>query len=242
MSAIKEHKTLKPKHQDTGISNADSKVDGVFKSEHSMLQTQFGLTEQSTREGSSATSPRRKSIDMNGEALDRQKFDVAVTGLDVDHQIVVTSPSTARQDLVSEIHQANPGVSGNSLQAGVSLDGASHVAQGLYVSDGDTDVDDDDVESNNARFVVDIQARQNNSDLSLRSYTSFINHPDMLASYTPSLHASPLRDSMTARIFCHFINVTGPSLSLFERYPANPSLMFQGRPVPKSQQHIWTCE
>jgi hypothetical protein len=64
----------------------------------------------------------------------------------------------------------------------------------------------------------------------------------MLATYVPSSQSTPLRDPMTARIFCHFVNVTGPCMSLFERHPANPSLMFQGAPVPKSQQNIWACE
>lgn len=89
---------------------------------------------------------------------------------------------------------------------------------------------------------VALQARQEIHGLALRSITSYIDRPDMLATYVPSPQASPLQDAMVARIFCHFINVTGPTMSMFERHPANPSLIFQGRPVLKSQQHIWTCE
>ncbi|KAG9229751.1 hypothetical protein BJ875DRAFT_177734 [Amylocarpus encephaloides] len=77
-------------------------------------------------------------------------------------------------------------------------------------------------------------------DLHPRSITSFIDRPDMLATYAPSIQSSPLNDPMTARIFCHFVNVTGPCISMFERNPANPSLIFQGQPVPSSQHHIWT--
>jgi hypothetical protein len=69
-----------------------------------------------------------------------------------------------------------------------------------------------------------------------------INVPNMLSTYVPSSQASPLRDTTTARIFYHFINVVAPSISMFERHPANPSLLYQGRPVPQSQQHIWTCK
>ncbi|KAH8804982.1 hypothetical protein F5884DRAFT_859599 [Xylogone sp. PMI_703] len=100
--------------------------------------------------------------------------------------------------------------------------------------------EDDHLRDNDLGIVVALQAQQDTQDLAIRSYTSFIDRPNMLALYRPSARLSPLRDSMTARIFCHFINVTGPSISMFERHPANPSLIFQGRPVAKSQQHIWT--
>jgi hypothetical protein len=103
------------------------------------------------------------------------------------------------------------------------------------------DIQDGHLRNNDLGIVVALQAQQDNQDLSLRSLTSFIDRPNMLATYTPSPQSTPLKDSMTARIFCHFVNVTGPCISLFERHPANPSLMFQGVPVPKSQQNIWAC-
>jgi len=104
------------------------------------------------------------------------------------------------------------------------------------------DIQDDHLKNNDLGIVVALQARQDHQDLSLRSFTSFIEGPDMLATYIPSPQSTPLKDSTTARIFCHFVNVTGPCISLFERHPANPSLMFQGVPVPKSQQNIWACK
>lgn len=113
-----------------------------------------------------------------------------------------------------------------------------------YVEDGtwQGDVQENHLKNNDLGIVVALQARQENLDLRLRSFTSFIDRPNMLATYIPSHQSSPLNDSLTARIFCHFINVTGPSISMFERHPANPSLIFQGQPVSKSQQHIWTCK
>ncbi|EKD19726.1 uncharacterized protein L3040_001926 [Drepanopeziza brunnea f. sp. 'multigermtubi'] len=120
------------------------------------------------------------------------------------------------------------------------------------VSDGDEDMDmaehdhfahgDQDIhlKKNDLGIVVAVQAGQDKQGLNLRSFVSFIDRPDMLATYTPSSQSTPLRDPMTARIFCHFVNVTGPSMSMYERHPANPSLIFQGSPVLKSQQHIWT--
>jgi len=104
------------------------------------------------------------------------------------------------------------------------------------------DVQEVHLRNNDLGVLVALQARQDTQGLSLRSFTSFIDRPDMLSTYIPSPQSSPLRDSMTARVFYHFINVTGPSMSMFERHPANPSLIFQGHPVPRSQQHIWTCK
>ncbi|RDW92157.1 hypothetical protein BP5796_01551 [Coleophoma crateriformis] len=96
------------------------------------------------------------------------------------------------------------------------------------------------LKNNDLGIMVALQARQDVQEVALRSYTSFIDRANMLANYRPSASSSPLDDPMTARVFCHFINVTGPSISMFERHPTNPSLVFQGRPVPKSQQHIWS--
>ncbi|KAL1836406.1 hypothetical protein VTJ49DRAFT_5172 [Mycothermus thermophilus] len=63
---------------------------------------------------------------------------------------------------------------------------------------------------------------------------------NILATYTPSSASSPLNDTQTAAIFWYFVNVTGQSMSLYERHPFDPTPMFQGRPVPKHRQHIWT--
>jgi hypothetical protein len=133
-----------------------------------------------------------------------------------------------------------------------------HVLQDNYHSyksddDMDTEYDDDPgvdfsiaqydhLKNNDLGIVVALQATRDRQDQSLRTYHSFLDGPDMLAMYQPSSRNSPLSDSTTARIFVHYINVTGPSISLYERHPANPSLMFQGHPVPKSQQHIWACK
>ncbi len=104
------------------------------------------------------------------------------------------------------------------------------------------DPQDTHLRNNDLGIVVAVQAGQDKHGLNIRSFVSFIDRPDMLATYTPSSQSTPLRDQMTARIFCHFVNVTGPCISMFERHPANPSLIFQGTPVPKSQQHIWACK
>ncbi|KAL1883806.1 hypothetical protein VTK73DRAFT_8342 [Phialemonium thermophilum] len=62
----------------------------------------------------------------------------------------------------------------------------------------------------------------------------------VLATYQPSSTNSPLNDQQTAAVFCYFVRVTGPSLSLYERRPFDSWPLFEGRPVPKARQHIWT--
>ncbi|KAI0525919.1 hypothetical protein F5B22DRAFT_260157 [Xylaria bambusicola] len=61
----------------------------------------------------------------------------------------------------------------------------------------------------------------------------------VLATYDPSPGNSPLNDKHIAAVFWHFINVTGPSMSIYERHPLDPSNVFQGQ-MPTSKQHGWT--
>ena len=74
----------------------------------------------------------------------------------------------------------------------------------------------------------------------IRSMTNFLNEPNILATYFPSYAASPLRDPQTARVFCHFITATAPTLSVCERHPSNPALIFSGKPVSWSQRALWS--
>ncbi|KAI9779241.1 MAG: hypothetical protein M1839_007493 [Geoglossum umbratile] len=77
-------------------------------------------------------------------------------------------------------------------------------------------------------------------DSSMRTFRTLLNEPNMLATYQPSLSTSPLTDPRTARIFAHFVSATGPSLSIFERHPTNPSVIFTEGPVSKARQSLWT--
>lgn len=79
-------------------------------------------------------------------------------------------------------------------------------------------------------------------DTRLRTFTGFVDANSVLATYTPSSTNSPLNDAQTASVFWYFVNVTGPSMSLYERHPFDPSPLFQGQPVPKARRHIWTCK
>lgn len=84
-----------------------------------------------------------------------------------------------------------------------------------------------------------IAASANQDEWRQRSFTTYLNEPNILAFYQPSLGSSPLNNPKTARIFLHFIHSTGPSLSIYERRPVDPSTMLGAR-VPAAQQGLWT--
>lgn len=73
-----------------------------------------------------------------------------------------------------------------------------------------------------------------------RTFTTFLDRPSILATYRPSISASPLNDEKVARIFCHFISVTGPCLSIFERQASQSSMTFSNSPIPAPQKTLWT--
>lgn len=92
------------------------------------------------------------------------------------------------------------------------------------------------------RNVVALQTVQQQRVRGFRPFADALDHENSLSTYQPTFQSTPLKDSKTALIFAHFVNVTAPSLSMFERHPANPALMFHGSSVPINQRHIWTCK
>lgn len=105
----------------------------------------------------------------------------------------------------------------------------------------DVDSDDDmqeatEEEGFNQMSLIIASARQ--AGTGARSYNTFLNEPNILASYRPSMGSSPLNNPKTARIWVHFVHATGPSLSIWERHTINSSALFSG-PVPPSQQGLW---
>ncbi|KAL8672208.1 MAG: hypothetical protein Q9168_003310 [Polycauliona sp. 1 TL-2023] len=95
-----------------------------------------------------------------------------------------------------------------------------------------------DVTKSNLGLMLAVSANQ--TDVGVRSFTSFLNEPNILSSYRPPYSASPLMDPQTARIFCHFVTATAPTLSVHNRHPINPSAMFTGSPVPAFQRSLFT--
>ncbi|KAL8816195.1 MAG: hypothetical protein Q9223_004755 [Gallowayella weberi] len=95
-----------------------------------------------------------------------------------------------------------------------------------------------DATPSNLGLMLAISANQANGGV--RSLTNFLNEPNILSSYRPPYSASPLMDPQIARVFCHFVTATAPTLSLFNRHPVNPSVMFTGAPVPPFQRSLFT--
>jgi Fungal specific transcription factor domain len=72
-----------------------------------------------------------------------------------------------------------------------------------------------------------------------RSFTTFLNHKNILAYYRPSRSALPQADEKAARIFCHFVSSTGPSLTIFERSSTRqPGANITS--ISGFQQPLWT--
>ena len=109
-------------------------------------------------------------------------------------------------------------------------------------NEGFTEEDQAHLESNDLGIQVArrMDQRAEYYDTRLRTFTGFVDANNVLATYTPSSTNSPLNDTQTASVFWYFVNVTGPSMSLYERHPFDPSPLFQGQPVPKARRHIWT--
>ncbi|KAJ5666459.1 uncharacterized protein N7477_008907 [Penicillium maclennaniae] len=121
------------------------------------------------------------------------------------------------------------------------------LTQVVYIEDEaedyyDVESEDDMVDQTQAEGFNQlslIMASANHDDSRLRSFTTHLNEPNVLASYYPHLGSSPLNNPKTARIFTHFLHSTGPSLSIFERHPTDSSMTL-GDPVSPAQQGLWT--
>jgi hypothetical protein len=78
---------------------------------------------------------------------------------------------------------------------------------------------------------------ENMSELTVRRYDDFM-YDGILTHYKAENVANPLRNPKTARVFAHFIHVTGPTLSIYERNPRNPTSIFDGA-TPPGLQNLW---
>lgn len=63
-----------------------------------------------------------------------------------------------------------------------------------------------------------------------------------LTSYIPTARGSGLADPEALAVFRHFLHVTGPSMSLYERHPFDHTRVLTDVPVPEIGQNIWTCK
>lgn len=84
-----------------------------------------------------------------------------------------------------------------------------------------------------------IMTDPNRDGFRLRTFSTHLNEPNILASYRPTFGSSPLNDPKTAKVFAHFVHSVGPQISVFERHPVEIPIML-GTHIPASRQGLWT--
>ena len=80
-------------------------------------------------------------------------------------------------------------------------------------------------------------------DASLRSFSTFA-RSGTLGEYMSSPNVSELKDHAKRKLFEHFMRVTGPSISLYERHPFDPAerQMADSDSGADEGRNIWSCE
>lgn len=78
-------------------------------------------------------------------------------------------------------------------------------------------------------------------DTSMHSFSEFASS-NAVSEYMSSPGLSELKDQAKREIFEHFMRVTGPSMSLYERHPFDSSEQEVADSVPASGTTIWSCK
>lgn len=240
-----------PAHYDfNNLTRLGTRADHVSPAELSPLDWSMLQSSSSQQPGNEIyREPYKRFLQPQRSATSWQVESVFVRNPAMNDQPTVDLDA---QDLSSQQRSNRATLSSNVVPLGDEYDMMDDDEDPFDVSEDDLMADHDEetsddpqyhhLQNNDLGVVVALQASQDDRGLQMRSIHDFIDRPNMLATYAPSMQSSPLRDPMAARLFCHFVNVTAPIISMYERHPANPSLIFQGQPIPKSQQHIWTCK
>lgn len=102
-------------------------------------------------------------------------------------------------------------------------------------------VDSDDVEQDLSSLISPIFMGlygHNSRDVSLRSFSTFARN-DTVGEYMNSPYASELKDDAKRKLFEHFMRVTGPTMSLYERHFFEPT---ERNVTGDRGGNIWSCE
>lgn len=75
----------------------------------------------------------------------------------------------------------------------------------------------------------------------VRAFSTFA-QCNILSDYTATARISELKDPRMLSIFMHFIQVTGPSMSLYERHPFDHTGENSLDDTPKGANNLWSCE
>ncbi|KAM0344194.1 hypothetical protein ACHAPU_007720 [Fusarium lateritium] len=73
----------------------------------------------------------------------------------------------------------------------------------------------------------------------VRTFSTFA-QCNILSDYTASARITELKDPAMLQIFMHFIQVTGPSMSLYERHPFDHTGENSFDPTPKGANNLWS--
>lgn len=81
-------------------------------------------------------------------------------------------------------------------------------------------------------------------DLLATQPRTFSVHPDVgeLSAYETDFAASPLLNKMNSAVFSHFVNVTGPSMSMYERNSLDAVPTHQQGASVQARRHLWSCK
>ncbi|KAF3171734.1 hypothetical protein TWF788_009638 [Orbilia oligospora] len=148
-------------------------------------------------------------------------------------------------------HQGQEEGPQDDFVAGGALDGSEDENEELNDEQDEVEEDEDgeDDYEDFAPMDLDATSRQTistaitpytqDNESTRLTFRSFLPEAGTLIRYQPAATASPLSNPTTARIFCHWIYVVAPSLSVFERHPANPHQSFTPGTRLNGPQNLW---
>ncbi|KAH7160818.1 hypothetical protein EDB81DRAFT_327611 [Dactylonectria macrodidyma] len=108
--------------------------------------------------------------------------------------------------------------------------------------DEDAEMGESDDETQDPRVVLGPIVKQFNGTwdtqgTQVRAFSTFAKC-NVLSEYTASAQISELKDARILAIFMHFIQVTGPSMSLYERHPFDQEDTYDS--TPKRANNLWS--
>ncbi|KAF5002545.1 hypothetical protein FDECE_10609 [Fusarium decemcellulare] len=108
----------------------------------------------------------------------------------------------------------------------------------------DASMGESDDETRDPREVLGPVMKQFNGTWDLngtrvRAFSTFA-QCNILSDYTATARISELKDPRMLSIFMHFIQVTGPSMSLYERHPFDHTGENSFDPTPKGANNLWS--
>lgn len=98
--------------------------------------------------------------------------------------------------------------------------------------------DDDDLDPN---LMLPLVSQLDMVGTEVRAFSAFA-QSNIVSEYMHYPYATELKDSGMRFVFLHFVRVTGPSMSLYERHPFGHAGVEQSRPKRESGSNMWSCK